>query len=78
MEGTAREQARIYFLTKYENHFDDSVQKLYDGAMNNDRIFSKNILEEVARQTEKHRRKFEQFSMGLVQLLIQGIQVKVQ
>ena len=78
VEGTAREQARIYFVTKYENNFDDSVQNLYKGAMNNDRIFSKNILEAAVHQTEKHRREFQQFSLGLVQLLIQGIQVKVQ
>lgn len=78
VEGKARGELRTYFLDQYDSDFDNSVQKLYDGAYEHDHIFSKNILAAVVHQTKKHRRKFEQFSLGLLQLLIRGIQVKVQ
>ena len=78
VEGKARGEKRKYFLAQYDSDFGNSVQKLYDGAYKHDRIFSKNILAAVEHQTKKHRRKFEQFSLGLLQLLIRGIQVKVQ
>ena len=65
------------FIGQYNNDFDSSVQNLYDGIVNNDQIFSDNILEAVVRETKNHKDKIEKFSLGLVQLLIQGIKVKV-
>ena len=45
--------------------------------MKNDQIISDNIIQAVVQQTKNHKRETEQFSLGLVQLLIQGIKVKV-
>ena len=45
--------------------------------MDNDHVISDNILQAVAQQTKNNKRKTEQFSLWLVQILIQGIKVKV-
>ena len=45
--------------------------------VHNDHVFSENILQAVVQQTKNHKRETEQFSLGLVQLLIQGIKVKI-
>lgn len=77
VEGEARGYETKNFINQYESDFDNSVQKLYDVIMNNDHAISKNILEAVIKQTKDHKRKIEQFSLGLVQLLIQGVKVKI-
>ena len=61
-----------HFLRNFENDFDNSLQKLYDGIVNDDHVFSKNILDAAIKHTENHKRKVERFSLGLVQLLVEG------
>ena len=77
VEGQTREHEKNNFINQYESDFDNSVQKLYDVIMNSDHAISKNILEAVIQQTKDHKRQIEQFSLGLVQLLIKGIKVKI-
>ena len=76
-EGSVRENERQYFITQFDNDFSNSLQKLYDAIMNDDHVFSTNILVAVVEQTKRHRRNFEQFTLGLVRLLVQGIKVKL-
>ena len=45
--------------------------------MYNNQVISDNIIQAVVQQTKNHKRKTERFSLGLVQLLIQCIKVKV-
>ena len=77
VQRQARKNEKNNFIIQYESDFDNSVQKLYDVIVNNDQVISDNILQAVVQQTKNHKRKTEQFSLGLVQLLIQGIKVKV-
>ena len=77
VQRQARENEKENFIIKYESDFDNSDQKLYDVIVNNDHVISHNIIQAVVQQTKNHKRKTEQFSLGLVQLLIQGIKVKV-
>ena len=77
VQRQARENEKENFIIKYESDFDNNVQKLYDVIVNNDHDISNNIIQAVLQQTKNHKRKTEQFSLGLVQLLIQGIKVKV-
>ena len=77
VQGQARQSEQRNFINQYESDFDNSLQKLYDAIMNNDHVFSKNVIEAAVKQTKNHKRKVEQFSLGLIQLLIQGIKVKV-
>ena len=77
VQRQAPENEQENFIIKYESDFDNNVQKLYDVIVNNDHDISNNIIQAVLQQTENHKRKTEQFSLGLVQLLIQGIKVKV-
>lgn len=72
-----REHERKNFIRNYENDFSNSLQKLYDVIVKKDHVFSKNILETVTIQMNYHKRKIEKFSLGLVQLLIQGIKVSL-
>ena len=77
VQGQARESEQRNFINQYESDFDNSLEKLYDAIMNNDHVFSKNIIEAAVKQTKNHKTKVEQFCLGLIQLLIQGIKVKV-
>ena len=77
MQRQARENEKENFIIKYERYFDNSDQKLYDVIVNNDHVISHNIIQAVVQLTKNHKRKTEQFSLGLVQFLIQGIKVKV-
>ena len=77
VQRQARENEKENFIIKYERYFDNSDQKLYDVIVNNDHVISHNIIQAVVQQTKNHKRETEQFSLGLVQLLIQGIKVKV-
>ena len=45
--------------------------------MYNDQVLSDNIIQAVVQQTKNHKRETKQLSLALVQLLIQGIKVKV-
>ena len=77
VQGQTRENEKENFIIQYESDFENSVQKLYDVIVYNDQVISDNILQAVVQQTNNHKRDTEQFSLGLVQLLIQGIKVKV-
>ena len=77
VQRKAREDQKANFIIQYESDFDNSVQKLYDVMVDNDHVISDNILQAVAQHTKNNKREFEQFSLGLVQILIQGIKVKV-
>ena len=77
VQRQARENEKENFIIQYESDFENSVQKLYDVIVKNDQIISDNIIQAVVQKTKNHKRKTEQFSLGLVQLLIQGIKVKV-
>ena len=77
VQRQARENEKENFNIQYESDVENSVQKLYDVIVYNDHVISDNIIQVVVQQTKNHKRKTEQFSLGLVQLLIQGIKVKV-
>ena len=70
VQGQTRENEKENFIIQYESDFDNSVQKLYDVIVYNDQVISDNILQAVVQQTNNHKRDTEQFSLGLVQLLI--------
>jgi hypothetical protein len=71
----AFETEKNHFLDNFKNDFDNSLQKLYDAIVNDDHVFSKNILDAAIKNTENHKRKVERFSLGLVQILIEGMVV---
>ena len=72
VQRQAREDEKENFIIQYESDFDNSVQKLYDVIMYNDQV-----IQAVVKETKNHKRKTEQFSLGLVQLLVQGIKVRL-
>ena len=68
LQGQASVDEKDNFIRKYENDFDNSVQKLYDAIVNDDQVIAKNILVAAIKHTKNHKRKVEKFSVGLVQL----------
>ena len=40
-------------------------------------MYNDQVIQAVVKETKNHKRKTEQFSLGLVQLLIQGIKVRL-
>ena len=57
VQRQARENEKENFIIQYENHFDNSVQKLYDVIVYNDHVISDNIIHAVVEQTKNHKRK---------------------
>ena len=72
VERKNMETAKNTFLRNFAAQFDNSLQKLYDAIVNDDHVFSKNILDAAIKHTKNHKRKIERFSLGLVQLLLEG------
>lgn len=71
-----RKNAIKHFIDEYKAHFGDSVDKLYNGIMRNQR-FSDNIVGAIKKKTKCYKRKVEVFTLGLTQLVLQGIKVKL-
>ncbi|CAB4026720.1 Hypothetical predicted protein [Paramuricea clavata] len=76
-ELITRKALRNEFIRKYQYHFDDSLDNLYDAVMLNKNILSPDLLQSITEKTKNHKRKFESFCMGLTQILIEGIKVKI-
>lgn len=73
----ARKNAIVHFIDEYKSHFGDSVDKLYNGIVENNQRLSDNIVRAIMENTKCYKRKVEVFTLGLTQLVIQGIKVKL-
>jgi hypothetical protein len=69
--SAAKHMKRI-FISNYESDFQNSGQKLYDGIMNSNNVFTESLGEAAMQYTENDRKKTQVFMLGLLKLLLFG------
>ncbi|PAA85761.1 hypothetical protein BOX15_Mlig002390g1 [Macrostomum lignano] len=75
--SSSTEDLRKQFVMKYESDFQNAAEKIYDGIVNGDMIFTRNLLEASAKYTSNHRKQVQMFGLGLTQLLLQAVEIQM-
>jgi hypothetical protein len=75
--STAAKHMKRIFISNYESDFQNSGQKLYDGIMNSNNVFTESLGEAAMQYTENDRKKTQVFMLGLLKLLLQASKIEL-
>jgi len=76
-KGGSKTGAKHRFLRNYRNQYRSSALVLYQGMVDDSSLLSGNLVKAAVKYTQNHRRQVQRFMLGLLQLIMQGIQIEM-